>query len=154
VRIEHDDLRRIEMKRRIWLAAAAVVSVAAGAPGAAEAKRASENELRYALIQMDPNQPERGQTVDQFIQCLQIWNPGDRKAANKVQIARLNEDTFTVTADLRTRSIFHFQVTHEHGYDVALLRRVEYVQPRGAAYQQITDAETKRAVVTSACAKP
>ena len=97
---------------------------------------------------------EAGQTVDAFISCLKYWNPGDRRQPNEVEIKRLGDDTFTVSAVLRSRSIFHFQVERESGYLVAVLRRVEYSLVTNAAYQQLTDAESKRAVVRGACSKP
>lgn len=138
----------------IVLAATAVMALVWGVGTAAAATRVSEDDLRFALIQMDAGQPEHGQTVDQFIQCLQIWNPGDRKERNVVKIARLGADLFTVSAVLRSRSIFHFQVAREHGYAVALLRRVEYQVTSRGGYQQITDAETKRVLLSAACTKP
>ncbi|MBV8166454.1 MAG: hypothetical protein JO021_06645 [Alphaproteobacteria bacterium] len=141
------------MIHRSVLGFAAAILLAAAA-GSASAARVAETELRFSLIQMDADRAERGQTVEQLIQCLRAWNPGERRRRNAVEIARLSDDVFTVTADLRSRSIFHFQVTHEYGNAVALLRRVEYVVPGHGAYQQVTDADTKRALVASACAKP
>jgi len=140
------------MTFRIALAA---VILAASAGLAAAATRYGENDLRVAMIQMEDNKPEAGQTVDAFISCLRYWNPGDRHQPNEVQIERLKDDTFTVSAVLKSRAFFHFQVTKEHGYLVALLRRVEYsVVPQGGAYQQLTDAESTRVVVRSTCEKP
>jgi hypothetical protein len=135
---------------RIALAATFLVAAAS----LALAARFSENDLRIAMIQMDAQKPEAGQTVDALISCLKTWNPGDRRQANEVEIKRLSEDTFTVSAVLRSRSIFHFQVVRESGYLVALLRRVEYSLVTNAAYQQLTDAESKRAVLRGACTKP
>jgi hypothetical protein len=126
----------------------------AASPNIAQAARVDETELRFAAIQMDDGRFERGQTVEQLIQCLQAWDRDARRQRNTVEIARLSDDVFTVTAELRSRSIFHFQVTHERGAAVALLRRVEYVVPGHGAYQQVTDTDTKRAMVASACAKP
>ena len=139
------------MTFRIALAAALL---AASAGSAVAATKYSENDLRIAMIQMDAGKAEAGQTVDAFISCLKHWNPGDRRQPNEVEIKRLGEDTFTVSAVLRSRSIFHFQIQRESGYLVALLRRVEYSLVTNAAYQQLTDAESKRAVVRGACSKP
>jgi hypothetical protein len=138
------------MTFRIVLAVALLVA----SPSLALAARFNENDLRIAMIQMDAQKPEAGQTVDALIGCLKTWNPGDRRQPNEVEIKRLNEDTFTVSAVLRSRAIFHFQVARESGYLVALLRRVEYSLVTNAAYQQLTDAESKRAVLRGACAKP
>jgi hypothetical protein len=137
------------MAFRIPVVAALLV---AGA-GSALAAVYGEGELRSATIQMDPGRPEAGQTVEMLIGCLRSWNPGDRKAPNDVEIGRLNDDTFTVAAILRSRSVFHFQVAREAGKLVALLRRVEYVVPNRDAYQQLTDTESKRAVLRSTCGK-
>jgi len=140
------------MTFRIALAAV-ILAMSTGL--AAAATRYSENDLRVAMIQMEDDKPETGQTVDAFISCLRYWNPGDRHQPNEVEIARLKDDTFTVSAVLKSRALFHFQVTKEHGYLVALLRRVEYsVISHGGAYQQLTDAESKRAVLRSTCEKP
>ena len=112
-----------------------------------------EGELRAAQIQMGAGRPESGQTVEALIGCLRSWNPGDRKAPNEVAIARLNNDTFTVAAMLRSRSVFHFQVAREAGRLVAVLQRVEYLIVDRGAYQQLTDIESKRAVLRSTCEK-
>jgi len=143
------------MKLRTFLAAAAVAAVAAGTAGAANAKRASEDDLRIASIQLDAGAYERGQTVEQLIHCLKYWNPGDGRAIpNTVKISRVNSDTFTISAVLRSRSIFHFQVASERGEPVALLRRVEYQELTHNGFQQITDAETKRVLLAATCSKP
>ncbi|MBI3517305.1 MAG: hypothetical protein HY060_24995 [Proteobacteria bacterium] len=139
------------MKLRIALAATILV---ASAGLALAAQRFSENDLRIAMIQMDTGKPEAGQTVDALISCLKYWNPGDRRQPNEVEIGRLKDDTFTVSAVLRSRAIFHFQVAREQGFLVALLQRVEYSLVTNAAYQQLTDAESKRAVLRGACQKP
>lgn len=134
---------------------AGLVAIALIGAGGAQAARIDEDELRRASIQMDAGAFEHGQTVEQLILCLRQWKPeGDRRPTNAVEIARLSDDTFTVAADLRSRSIFHFQVAHERGTPVALLRRVEYVVPNRGAYQQVTDAETKRAMLRSVCTRP
>jgi hypothetical protein len=138
------------MKARLLLAAMLV----AASTGLAHAARFNENDLRLAMIQMAATTPEAGQTVDALISCLRYWNPGDRRAPNQVEITRLKHDTFTVSAVLRSRAIFHFQVVREYGYLVALLQRVEYALVTNAAYQQLTDAESKRAVLRGACEKP
>ncbi len=129
------------------------VSSSTTSAGLARAAVFGEAELRSAAIQVDPGRAEGGQTVESLIGCLRSWNPGDRKSPNEVELARLNDDTFTVAATLRSRSVFHFQVAREAGRLVALLRRVEYVVPNRAAYQQLTDTESKRAVLRSACGK-
>ena len=121
--------------------------------GAARAAVYGEGELRSAAIRIDAGRPEGGQTVAVLIDCLAAWNPGDRTAPNEVEIARLGDDTFTVAATLRSRSVFHFQVARESGKLVALLRRVEYIVPNRNAFQQLTDTESKRAVLRSACGK-
>ncbi len=131
--------------------ALALLLTAATMGGAHAATRYSENDLRGAMIQMKAGEPEAGQTVEALISCLRYWNPGDRKRPNEVDIARLKEDTFTVSAVLRSRAIFHFQVVREQGYPVAVLQRVEYTLVERAGYQQLTDTESKRAVVTSIC---
>lgn len=136
----------------VGLALAATL-LAAGA-GDAAAARVSEQDLRFATIQMDAGAFEHGQTVEQLILCLRTWKPNDGRAPNAVEIARLSDDIFTVAATLRSRSIFHFQVARERGEPVALLRRVEYQVPAHGAYQQVTDAETKRVMLRSACTKP
>lgn len=146
--------RGLTMKLRNFLAATAVVAIAAGTPGVADAKRASENQLRASSIQVDAGAYERGQTVEQLIHCLKYWNPGDRRPPNEVNIKRVNDDTFTISAVLRSRSIFHFQVAQERGEPVALLRRVEYQELTHNAFQQITDSETKRVLLQSVCSKP
>ena len=133
--------------------AVAVTLLVVSAAHALAATRYSENDLRIAMIQMDEQKPEAGQTVDALISCLKYWNPGDRHQPNEVQIVRLSGDTFTVSAVLRSRAIFHLQVARESGYLVALLRRVEYALVTNAAYQQLTDAESKRAVLRGACTK-
>jgi hypothetical protein len=138
------------MKARLLLAA----MLLAASAGPVLAARFNENELRLAMIQMEAGKPEAGQTVDALIGCLRYWNPGDRRAPNEVEIARLKDDTFTVSAVLRSRAIFHFQVVREYGYLVALLQRVEYSLVTNAAYQQLTDAESKRVVLRGACEKP
>jgi hypothetical protein len=137
------------MMSRIGLAA----MLWAASTGLALAARFSEEDLRQSMIQMEAGKPEAGQTVDALIGCLRHWNPGDRRQANEIDIERLKDDTFTVSAVLRSRSIFHFQVVREHGYLVALLQRVEYALVTNAAYQQLTDAESKRAVLRGACEK-
>ncbi|MBI3517299.1 MAG: hypothetical protein HY060_24965 [Proteobacteria bacterium] len=119
----------------------------------AQAARFIETELRAAVIQMTAGRPEAGQTVEALIGCLRSWNPGDRKSPNNVEIARLNDDTFAVVTVLRSRSVFHFQVAREAGQLVALLQRVEYLIVNRGAYQQLTDAESKRAVLRSTCEK-
>ena len=124
------------------------------APTLACAAVYGEGELRSAAIQMDAGQRENGQTVEMLIACLGAWNPGDRTEPNEVEIARLSDDVFTVAATLRSRSVFHFQVAREAGRLVAVLRRVEYVVPGRDAYQQLTDAESKRTVLRAACTKP
>ncbi len=141
------------MSFRIALAAA--VGIALATP--ASAARFSENDLRVAMIQMEAARPEggeTGQTVDSFIGCLRYWNPGDRHQPNEVEIKRLKDDTFTVSAVLRSRAYFHFQVARENGFLVALLQRVEYSVVQAGGYQQLTDAESKRAVMRGTCSKP
>jgi hypothetical protein len=140
------------MRRCLPLAvAAALLGVAAEG---ARAAPVSEQDLRLATIQMDAGAFERGQTVEQLILCLRTWKPGDGRPANAIEIARLSDDIFTVAATLRSHAIFHFQVARERGAPVALLRRVEYQVPAHGAYQQVTDTETKRVMLRSACTKP
>jgi hypothetical protein len=138
------------MKASIFLA----TMLLAASAGTALAARFSETDLRVAMVQMEAGKPEAGQTVDALIGCLRYWNSGDRHAPNEVEIARLKDDTFTVSAVLRSRAFFHFQVVREHGFLVAVLQRVEYALVTNAAYQQLTDAESKRAVLRGACEKP
>jgi hypothetical protein len=139
------------MKLRLALA---VTLLAATAGGALAAPRVGEDQLRRASIQLDAATFEGGQTVEQFIDCLRHWNPGDGRPLNDVQVARLSDDVFTVTAVLRSRSIFHFQVAPDRAKPIAMLRRVEYAVATRAAYQQITDPETKRVMLRSVCTKP
>ncbi len=140
------------MRLRLALAATLLLATA----DLAHAARYGENDLRVATIRLDADTPESGptgSTVDSFISCLRYWNPGDRKKPNEVAIKRLSDDTFEVSALLRSRAIFHFQVARSSGDLVALLRRVEYSLASHGAYQQLTDTETKREVLRSVCSK-
>jgi hypothetical protein len=145
---------RREMIMSLRFALAAILLFAS--TDLAHAARYSESDLRVATIRMDADTPEAGptgSTVDSLISCLRDWNPGDRKKPNEVVIKRLNSDTFEVSAVLRSRAIFHFQLARASGDVVALLRRVEYSLVTHGAYQQLTDAESKRAVLRSVCSK-
>lgn len=132
-------------------ALAAMLLTATAAPALAAA--VSEDDLRNATIQMEAGKSEGGQTVNALISCLKAWNPGDRRQPNDVEITRLKDDSFTVAAMLRSRSVFQFQVVREHGYPVALLQRVQYALVANAAPEQMTDAESKRAVLRGVCEK-
>lgn len=134
--------------RRIVLAAMVLV---ASAGLARPAETVSEAEFRKALIQMDPGVREPMQDVETLIMCLRAWSPGEGPRDNKITITRTGADRFTISAPLRSPTNFYFEVTHAYGAPVAVLRRLEYRFPERDAFQQVTDAETKRAALHSAC---
>jgi len=134
--------------RRIALAAMVLV---ASTGLARPAEQISEAEFRKGLIQLNFGVREPMQDVETLIACLRAWNPGTGPRDNKVEITRTGVDRFTISVSLRSPTNMYFEVTHENSAPVAVLRRVEYRFPDRDAYQQITDPETKRALLHSAC---
>ena len=134
--------------RRIALAALVLV---ASTGLARPAEEISEAEFRNGVIQMNAGIREPMQDVATLIACLRAWSPGAGPRDNKVEITRTGVDRFTISVSLRSPTNMYFEVGHENGAPVAVLRRIEYRFPDRDAYQQITDPETKRAVLHSAC---
>jgi hypothetical protein len=134
--------------RRVTLA---VLAVLMSTSFAAAAVWVSEVEFRKAAIQMDAGKRELMRDIETLVTCLESWNPGDGRQYNKVEIKRTGRERFTISTALRSPTNMYFEVTHEYGAPVAVLRRVEYLFPERHAFQQITDAETKRAALHSAC---
>jgi hypothetical protein len=134
--------------RRIALAA---VILMASAGLAHPAEQISEVEFRKATIRMDAKVREPMRDVETLIACLNTWSPGEGKRDNKVEIIRTGADRFTISAPLRSATNMYFEVMHEYNAPIAVLRRLEYKFPDRNAYQQVTDAETKRAALHSAC---
>ena len=131
--------------------AAALVLMAWTGMASAAPQQVSEAEFRKALIQMDPGRRELMQDIETLIGCLSRWSPGEGTRDNKVSITRTGPDRFTVSATLRSPTNMYFEMTREYDAPVAILRRVEYLFPERRAFQQITDAETKRELLHSAC---
>jgi hypothetical protein len=134
--------------RRIALAALVLV---ASTGLARPAEEISEAEFRNGVIQMNAGIREPMQDVATLIACLRAWSPGAGPRDNKVEITRTGADRFTISVSLRSQTNMYFEVAYENGSPISVLRRVEYRLPERDAYQQITDPETKRAVLHSAC---
>ena len=138
--------------RRIMLAALALVASTVASIGLAPAaQEVGESEFRKAVIQMDPGRRELMQDIETLIACLSTWSPGKGKGDNAVSIAHTGPDRYTLSVTLRSPTNMYFEMTREYDAPVAILRRVEYLFPERNAFQQITDAETKREVLHSAC---
>ena len=135
------------MRRSVLTALFVILSAGAAWP----AEQISEADFRKATIRMDPKVREPMRDVETLIACLNTWSPGEGKRDNKVEIIRTGSDRFTISAPLRSATNMYFEVFHEYNAPIAVLRRMEYKFPERNAYQQITDAETKRAALHSAC---
>jgi len=134
--------------RRIALA---VIVLVAFTGLARPAEPVSEAEFRKALIRMDSRVREPMRDIETLIACLVDWSPGEGPRNNKVEITRTGADRFTISAPLRSMTNMYFEVVQESGTPVAVLRRLEYRFPDRDAYKQITDIETKRVALHSAC---
>jgi hypothetical protein len=134
--------------RRIALAAMVLVAFTGLAR---PAEPVSEAEFRKALIQMDSRVREPMRDIETLIGCLVDWSPGEGPRNNKVEITRTAPDRFTISAPLRSKTNLYFEVVQAYGAPVAVLRRLEYRLPDRDGYRQITDTETKRVALHSAC---
>jgi hypothetical protein len=136
------------MTRMLALIEAALLLVG---PQASAASPADQLALEMtAVIQMDADHRERGQTVRSLVKCLQDWSPGDGRPPNAVSIQGTGADTFTVHTNLRSPSYFHFRVLRDRGERVAVLVEIEFLRV-GKGYQHVVDIETKRAVMKAVC---
>jgi hypothetical protein len=117
----------------------------------ARAAPLTESDFTSAIIEMERAKPDRGDRVGTLLNCLKNWKSGDRAPATAVTITRVGTAGFTVSAVLRGRTLFHFQLLREQGDMVAVLDEIEY-QRSGEMYDSLRDTESKRAVLRSVCA--
>ncbi|MDX2101373.1 MAG: hypothetical protein SF002_02410 [Alphaproteobacteria bacterium] len=117
------------------------------------AQPVSRDELMQAPIHIEAQDRDAGLTVQGLVNCLSRWRagPDDRRPPNPVRVEETARDRWRVSATLRSPAVFHLVVRHEQGLPMALLSRVEYREPSRGANQQLSDSETKRAVLRAVC---
>jgi hypothetical protein len=110
----------------------------------------TEGEFENAIIEIEQGKPESGQHIQSLLVCLRNWHLQTGPSETKVSIEQNGETGFTVRATLRGPTLFHFDIRHEQGDTVALLKEVEYQRP-GEMFDSVRDSDSKRAILRSLC---
>lgn len=110
----------------------------------------SEGEFESAIIEIEQGKPESGQHIQSLLVCLRNWHLQTGASDTKVSIEQNGQIGFTVRATLRGPTLFHFDVRHEQGDTIALLKEIEYQRP-GEMFDSVRDSASKRAILRSVC---
>lgn len=138
----------------LWWQATALIVLALGVTYFAFLRfgGASEAEFRSAYLALDENADLQGRTVKAFLECLANHGRVLPAPPNPVTVQKGVSGDFSITAQLRSPTIFHFQLRNRPNLPVpvAVMERVEYLVP-DHGYAQAIDLEAKQVFVRLAC---